>query len=205
MAECTLDKAKIERTVEFHGHWCPGLAIGIRASEYALNEIGHATDEEVVAVVETDMCGVDAIQFLTGCTFGKGNLIHLDHGKMAFTFFRRSDGKSARLVFKPEVYGEDRQEFLNLQKRMAMKEALTEAETQRLGELRARFSQTVMDRPFQEVFEVKPAERAVPKKARILASLVCESCGESTMESRTRQFGGKVLCIPCFNAVEQKV
>jgi formylmethanofuran dehydrogenase subunit E len=29
------------------------------------------------------MCAVDAIRFLTGCTFGKGNLVHLDHGKNA--------------------------------------------------------------------------------------------------------------------------
>ena len=46
-----------------------------------------------VAVTETDMCAVDAIQALVGCTFGKGNLIFRDRGKVAFTFFRRSDGK----------------------------------------------------------------------------------------------------------------
>ncbi len=205
MAECTIGQEKIKEIVGFHGHWCPGLAIGIRASEYALNEIGHAADEEVVTVVETDMCGVDAIQYLTGCTYGKGNLIHLDHGKMAFTFYRRSDGKSARLVFKPEVYGENRQEFLDLQRRATQSNALTEEETQRVGQLRAEFSQRIMEQPFQDVFEVKPAEKSLPKKARILASMVCESCGEATMESRTRRFDGKVLCIPCFEAVEQKV
>jgi len=79
--------------VAFHGHWCPGLAVGIRAAEWALREMGRAADEEIVAVVETDMCGVDAIQFLTGCTFGKGNLIHRDWGKNAFSFYRRRDGK----------------------------------------------------------------------------------------------------------------
>jgi len=40
----------------FHGHMCPGLAIGVRAAEVALSEIGpHSADEEVVAVVETGM------------------------------------------------------------------------------------------------------------------------------------------------------
>ncbi len=44
---------------------CPGLAMGIRAAEIALVEIGaHSMDEEVVAVVETDMCAIDAIQYL---------------------------------------------------------------------------------------------------------------------------------------------
>jgi formylmethanofuran dehydrogenase subunit E len=34
---------------------CAGLAMGIRATEIALREIGpHAGDEEIIAVVETD-------------------------------------------------------------------------------------------------------------------------------------------------------
>ncbi|MDQ6947474.1 MAG: FmdE family protein, partial [Actinomycetota bacterium] len=93
-----IDTETTRRIVEFHGHMCPGLAMGIRAAEVALAEIGpHSTDEEVVAIVETDMCGVDAIQFLTGCTFGKGNLIHRDYGKNAYTFIRRSDGRAIRV------------------------------------------------------------------------------------------------------------
>ena len=51
-----IENAVVKQVAEFHGHMCPGLAIGIRAAELALNEIGpHAKDEEVVAVVETDM------------------------------------------------------------------------------------------------------------------------------------------------------
>jgi formylmethanofuran dehydrogenase subunit E len=46
----------VKQVQEFHGHMCPGLAIGIRAAEVALDEIGpHSADEEVVAIVETDM------------------------------------------------------------------------------------------------------------------------------------------------------
>jgi formylmethanofuran dehydrogenase subunit E len=69
---CSIDRELIEKTIAFHGHSCPGLAIGIRAAELALRKLGHADKEDVVAVVETDMCGVDAIQFLTGCTFRQG-------------------------------------------------------------------------------------------------------------------------------------
>jgi hypothetical protein len=54
---------------------CPGLAFGIRAAEAALAEIGpQSEDEELVGIAETDMCAVDAIQFMTGCTFGKGSI-----------------------------------------------------------------------------------------------------------------------------------
>ena len=99
-----IDEPTLDRIVDFHGHLCPGLAMGIQAAQIALREIGaHAKDEEVVAVVETDMCGVDAIQFLTGCTFGKGNLIHRDWGKNAFSFFRRSDGRAIRISLRPDA------------------------------------------------------------------------------------------------------
>lgn len=94
----------VQKTIDVHGHWCPGLAIGIRAAEFALSEIGKASDEEIVAVVETDMCGVDAIQYLTGCTLGKGNLIYRDYGKNAFTFYRRRDNKALRLVTRREIF-----------------------------------------------------------------------------------------------------
>ena len=88
---------------------CPGLALGVHAARFALDEIGpHAADEEVVAVTETDMCGVDAVQYLTGCTFGKGNLIHQDHGKNAFTFLPavRRQGPPGRR--HPGLYGTER-------------------------------------------------------------------------------------------------
>ncbi len=63
----------VEEIVRFHGHMWPGLAMGIRAAEVALCEIGpRSSDEELVTLTETDMCAVDAIQYLTGCTFGKG-------------------------------------------------------------------------------------------------------------------------------------
>jgi formylmethanofuran dehydrogenase subunit E len=46
----------VQKVVEFHGHMCPGLAIGIRAAEMAHREVGnHSPDEEIVAIVETDM------------------------------------------------------------------------------------------------------------------------------------------------------
>ena len=51
-----IDQETVEKVAGFHGHMCPGLAMGIRAAEIALRDIGsHSKDEEVVAVVETDM------------------------------------------------------------------------------------------------------------------------------------------------------
>ena len=60
---CTYSSEQIEKTIAFHGHSCPGLTIGIRAAELAHRRLGAADKSDPLAVVETDMCGVDAIQF----------------------------------------------------------------------------------------------------------------------------------------------
>jgi formylmethanofuran dehydrogenase subunit E len=198
-----MDSDPVRQAIDFHGHWCPGLAIGVRAAEWALQEMGKAPDEEIVAVVETDMCGVDAVQALVGCTFGKGNLVHKDYGKNAFTFYRRRDGKSARIVFNPAIYGEARLELGRLHRKQ-LEEGLSQAEEKRWKETRAAASKRVMEADLQALFEVKPAVEPVPRKARLLASLICDACKEAVMESRTRRMHEQTLCIPCFEAMERR-
>ena len=108
-----------EDLIAFHGHSCPGLAIGYRMSKAALAFLSgsRAKDEEIVAIVENDACGVDALQCLSGCTFGKGNLIFKDYGKQVFTLYNRSSRKGARVVFNsrsiPENILKDRDQFIN--------------------------------------------------------------------------------------------
>jgi formylmethanofuran dehydrogenase subunit E len=170
----------------------------------ALRDIGpHAHDEEVVAVVETDMCGVDAIQSLTGCTFGKGNLIHLDYGKNAFTFYRRSDGKGIRLVTRLEAFAEPDPEWEALRERLGDAD-LTPEERQRFWELHAARSRQILDIPLDELFDLKEPEGNIPSHARVMDSVTCEGCSEQVMETRTRRFEAKTLCIPCFHQLEQR-
>jgi formylmethanofuran dehydrogenase subunit E len=73
-------------TVTFHGHSCPGLALGYRAAQYVMDALraGRSDDEELVCIVENDACGVDAIQVVAGCSVGKGNLILRDLGSLYF-------------------------------------------------------------------------------------------------------------------------
>jgi formylmethanofuran dehydrogenase subunit E len=77
--------------VAFHGHTCPGLALGYRAVECALQHLrtGRSEDEDLVSIVENDACGVDAIQLVAGCSAGKSNLILQDFGKHAYRFIDR--------------------------------------------------------------------------------------------------------------------
>lgn len=187
----------VQKVRDFHGHMCPGLAIGIRIAEIALREIGpHAEDEEVVAVVETDMCGVDAIQVLTGCTFGKGNLIYNDYGKKAFSFYRRSDGKGIRIVRLPKVPSELDPERDALMGRMRAS-TITPEEERRLEELQVLYIQKILETPLEALFEIKEAPSEVPAPARIHDNIICQGCGEEVMATRIQHVQGKQLCIPC--------
>lgn len=201
---CSISNDILQEVTEFHGHNCPGLAIGVRASELCLKELGHNNESPLVAICETDMCGVDAISFLTGCTVGKGNLLFRDHGKMAFTFFRRDDGKGFRALLKPDAHGSEGEQMRPLMKKVA--EGTASEEEKRLNqEIRKKVEENIFSRPLDELFEVSPPQMDMPKGAKILQSLCCDECGENTMESRTRRFDGRTLCIPCFSRFEQKI
>ena len=194
---CALSEELIAKAKAFHGHWCPGLAIGLRAGEWVLENLGSSEDEEIVAVVENDACGVDAVQVLTNCTFGKGNLIYRDKGKQAFSFHRRSDGKSARLVLNADALGGGpNPEAAELYQKKE-REGLTPEEEDRLHKLREDWAQNIMNADLGTVFEIKEAG-PMPHKAHIMTSLKCEACGEMTMESRTRRLMGRTLCGDCF-------
>lgn len=195
------DVSGIER---FHGHLCPGLAIGVKAAEIALQEVGpHAQDEEVVTITETDNCAVDAIQYLTGCTFGKGNLIHLDHGKVVFTFIGRANGKAIRVSLRGGVLDsfspEHRELFATVRAGTA-----SDDERVRFRSLHIELAHRILDATPEELFDVTEVAPSIPAPARIHQSVVCQECGESVMETRARFFRGETLCIPCFERKDRR-
>ena len=99
-----MNEALWNKCAEFHGHKCPGLATGFRVATEAMAKLGldgPEADEELVCVTENDSCAVDAVQVITGCTMGKGNLIYRGTGKMVFTFYCRKSGRGLRVAVKP--------------------------------------------------------------------------------------------------------
>ncbi len=199
-----LSPETISAVVAFHGHQCPGLAIGMRVAEYARTVFPDAEGAALVCITETDMCGVDAIQYLTGCTFGKGNLIHRDYGKTAFSFFDRAQGQGVRITLNSGHQDGDSDEMAELMQAQAGG-ALSAHDQDRLRTLRAARERHIMTASLSDLFNLVHIDGEPPRPARILRGLMCGSCGEKTMESRTRRFAGRTLCIPCFSAVEQKI
>lgn len=161
-----------QKTIAFHGHVCPGVAIGFRAALYAMEllELDFSDDEQAVCITENDACGVDAIQAVLGCSVGKGNLLFHLRGKQAFSFYRRSTGRSVRLVLNPRPSGMSREESLRW----------------------------MLEKPAAELFTVKETTIALPEAARIFDSYVCDCCGEVTGANWIRLSGDKKLCLDCY-------
>lgn len=195
---CILRNMKtIEEVSRFHGHICPGLALGYRVSQYALAQFGQsAVDEELVAIVENDSCAVDAVQFMTACTFGKGNLIFHDYGKQVYTFLSRTSGRALRIAIKWDGPVESDLERYAW-KRYASGDRSQEVLTM-VHERKSRKIQSIMEAADEALFSVTEAVDAMPPTARIHASVKCEACGEKVMEPRARLLKGKVVCLPCF-------
>ncbi len=164
-----------EDAVRFHGHSCPGLAIGYRMTVAGLAALGatRSGDEELVAIAENDACGVDAVQVVAGCSFGKGNLLFRDYGKPVYTFFSRTTGRGVRV----------------LGHRRGMPAGLREDR-----EARTRWILTAPEADVVSCCEVTVDE---PPPARVFHSVPCAACGEPVMETRLREVNGRRLCIPC--------
>ena len=170
--------------VQFHGHSCPGLAMGYRMTKAALDHFSseRAEDEEMVAIVENDACGVDAVQYLSGCTFGKGNLIFKDYGKMVYTFYHRASEKAVRIsriaqfrkkLSDPQI---SREERINL----------------------------ILTAPEKDIVQIEEINMQEPEYSRIFDTVLCEICGESVVESKSRMLDGKTVCIPCLERQKNK-
>jgi formylmethanofuran dehydrogenase subunit E len=171
-----MDYAQI---VRFHGHSCPGLAVGYRMAQAAMAELwpGRAADEELVAIVENNACGVDALQCLTGCTFGKGNLVFRDYGKQVYTLYSRAGGDAVRVVFHGRAMPEG------------------------LGQERDARAKWILTAPAEEMLSVTHVSIPAPEPAQILRSAPCEECGEMAMETRLMSVGARRLCIPCAEQI----
>ena len=167
-----MNKELWEKSVAFHGHECPGLAIGFKACEAAVEKmgIGVSDDEEIVCVTENDACGVDAIQALFSCTIGKGNLLYRGTGKQAFSFFNRKTGQKLRVCLKPGKAGMEREQW----------------------------QEYLLNAPVDEIFTFSQPKFDLPEKARLFTTAVCEICGEGAPEHKMHIQDGKVVCADCF-------
>ncbi len=187
------------KTGELHGHFCPYVSLGVMAGVYCLNYLQVLTDgmEDVLAVVETNSCFSDGVQYVTGCTFGNNGLIYKDYGKTAVTVVRRGD-KGIRLHVK---------ERDNILARYPEAQALfekivvnREGTDKEKGLLKQKWTEIAFDLlklPEKELFDMKEVYPDLPGYAPIFADEYCCKCGEKIMAPKAVKDGDKVLCKNC--------
>jgi len=185
---------------EFHGHLCDGLVLGYRIAILARKElkISRCKDEEHVVIVENDSCAVDAIQYINGATFGKGNLVFKDHGLHAYTFIERTSGKQIRIELKADLFQEESEQRREILRKQTQNIPLTEEEHAVLQKARQDMLKKLLTMSDDELFNLKRVDINVPERARIFNSIKCSKCGLMVMETRVRVMNDKFYCIPCL-------
>ncbi|MEG3056153.1 MAG: FmdE family protein [Methanoculleus sp.] len=172
---------------------------GYRAAEIALERLrsGRSEDEELVTIVETDACGVDAIQFLTGCTLGKGNLLIKDHGKHAFTFINRRTGDAVRIIGNPSFDTNALDPDLAPIRARVFQGGASDEDLAEYRRRMERVVEAILDTPAETLFSIQDVDIDIPERARIFRSVPCARCGEMTAESRVRVEDGELVCYAC--------
>lgn len=192
---------KLKQAADFHGHLCPDLAIGYRASRYALDQLAveRLWGDELRAVVENTTSAVDAVQQLTGCTLANRRLRLHDYGRHVYTFIC-GEGSGLRLALKPGVALPE-PEFLALEQAIEAGRA-TLIQTARY--------QTLLDRRIAALLRLAP--EALFDVARVTvewteapftsALAPCDGCGELVIASHLAVTSGRHLCRPCSEREE---
>lgn len=175
-----------------HGHLCPGQVLGVRMAVAACDRLGIVdpkSSKRLIVFVETDRCGTDAVQTVTGCTLGKRTLKFIDYGKLAATFVDTVTGRALR-VSALESSREAAQRFA------------PEESDRHLAQLCA--YKALPDEQlfrFEEV-HVELSENDLPGRPQSRA--ICTICQEGVNDGREETVGGHVLCRACAGQADYK-
>ena len=197
VAEEILWSEDFKKCIDFHGHICPGVTIGFQAARILMERLGvqKAPDEELVAIVENDSCSADAIQVMTGCTFGKGNFIFKNFGKQAFSLIDRRRKKAIRVCLLPGALGADPERFSLFEK--VRTEKASPEEKDRYQKLQQGRIRSILDATVESMFKIEEISPDIPPKAMIMESGICDFCRESTKIDLLRKWNDKKACISC--------
>lgn len=184
----------LEESLKTHGHLCPGQVLGVRMSLLGLDLIGIEDPKgkdrkKLIAFVEIDRCGTDAIQTVTGCSLGKRSLKFVDYGIMAATFVNLETGKAVRLLALEESKEKAKNYFPHIEDKYKC-----QLEAYKIM-------------PDEELFECKEVKVDIPEEdmpGRPKRRIKCEKCGESVQDKRDVSIDGRLLCKACADGAYYK-
>ncbi len=189
-------------SAQIHGHYCPGLSMGVMATTHAMVEMKHESDgmEDLLAVVETNNCFSDGVQLVSGCTFGNNALIFKDYGKNAVSLVTR-DGNGIRVIGRNDMRSHINQlfpEFEMLFRKVVVEQNHDQKLVTSFRDASREASFGLLRLPFDELFISNRIQITVPAYAPIEHSLECEHCHEMFMASRGKQHNSEIICNACL-------
>ena len=200
-------KELLVQAAGLHGHYCPGLAFGVKAGYAGLKRLGFENTgmEELAAIVECNNCFVDGVQMTTGCSLGNNALVYKDLGKTAVTIVSRKAKSAVRIVLKPhgwesENATEREKEAADLFRRVVKERQYDPDASRRMKELFRDLSFETVEKPEEELFDILEVAPEFPEYAPIVDSAVCSVCGEEFMETKGSVAAVKPVCMHCAKA-----
>lgn len=185
--------------LNFHGHRCPAMPMGLRAGLAAMKALGveRAQDKELKVLAETGDghaagCFVDGIMTATGCTYGKSNIEKLHYNKMAFTLIEVKSGRSVRVSIKKEVFSQSlKSPFIEQRKAGVPPQDVP-------AEIADPIIQKVLKIPEEMLLDIGEIQTVEIKKGTgVFEAEPCANCGELTFVNKLQETPAGKVCIPC--------
>ncbi|MFP4199771.1 MAG: FmdE family protein, partial [Halanaerobium sp.] len=187
---------------ELHGHYCPFLALGVLAAADGLQKLAINNNgmEDLLAVVETNSCFSDGIQYTAGTTFGNNSLIYRDFGKTAVTFVRRSEpDENLRYYLEDSDFiSREYPEAARLFKKVIAERKGTKKDEEKIKTLWQEAAFEIIEKDVEKFFKIEEnIEIELPDYAPIFDDQVCSRCGEKLMAVKAVEKDDKILCKNC--------
>jgi formylmethanofuran dehydrogenase subunit E len=187
------------RALDFHGHRCWASAAGVRLGLAAIDALGveRAGSKELFAAVEIGdrhgaMCFADGIQYVTGCTVGKGTIAKTYEGKLAVTLIEAATGRAVRVSYRPTLQAEIGSSAFMKKRRAGISPShIPDDEQWELVDL-------IWDAPAEAIMTVgEITEQDRPETAEVVAFATCDVCDELVAEPYLRVVNEATMCISC--------
>ena len=195
----TNPKDYLELGFKFHGHKCPAMPLGLKIGSIAMNILGvnRSQASELFGITENGnfhytTCFNDGLQVITGCTFGKDNLIKSNKGKFGFTLVDRKTGRAVRITPKGEILKKSLDsKFMEIRKSGVPPQDIPAKIVDPLIENIMK----MLDTQLANISQIFTLDIKVP--SHLYEKHICENCGELVVASYINYRNGKILCGDC--------
>ena len=130
----------------------------------------------------------------------KEDLPRLRIGEAAGTFMKPGAvSLIAATSWHPHALQRDPEDLSLVEK--IQNEEVSAEEMARFKEIQQERTRTILHADAESFFKIEEVSPEIPPRARIVASEICDFCGELTKIDLLREIDGRKACIPCAHGI----